>query len=158
MKGDDGNDWLSGGGGNDRLFGDSGDDTLQGGAGDDSDFMTGGSGADRFIYKNAADGGGGFDRVKGFENGIDVMDLRSFGFADFAAVQAVASDSGLNMRINFGSGDVLFVENFQLADFDAGTFWFKICGQNTLEINRELSRFIVRLDYMKNLTAAASCS
>ena len=125
LRGGGQNDILNGDGGNDYLFGENHSDTLFGGAGNDS--MTGGTGSgvfdgytDTFIYKDTADGGGGYDRIKDFENGIDLIDLQSFSFADFAAVQGISSNTGTGLRINFGGGDVLYVENFQYADFDAG--------------------------------------
>jgi len=125
LRGGGGNDDLDGGASNDFLYGENGADTLFGGAGDDS--LTGGAGsgvmdgfADTFVYKSTVDGGGGFDRVKDFENGTDFIDLQSFGFANFAAVQAISSDTGSGLRIDTGGGDVLFIENFYLASFDAG--------------------------------------
>ncbi len=75
---------------------------------------------DTFIYMDTADGGGGFDRIKDFENGIDVIDLQSFSFASFADVTALSSDTATGLRIDAGGGDVLFVENFFLASFDSG--------------------------------------
>ena len=125
LRGGGGNDTLDGGADGDYLYGENGIDTLYGGAGDDS--LSGGLGggigdgyADTFIYKDTGAGGGGFDRVKDFENGIDVLDLSAFGFADFADVLAISSDSGSGLRVDFGSGDVFYIENFQLAGFDAG--------------------------------------
>lgn len=119
------NDTLNGDGGDDFLFGENGSDILFGGVGNDS--LTGGLGGgtfdgatDTFIYADTGDGGGGFDRVKDFENGIDLIQLQAFNFANFAAVQALASNSGGGLRLDFGGGDVLFIENFSFAGFDAG--------------------------------------
>ena len=123
LRGGGQNDALNGGDGNDFLFGENHSDILFGGAGDD--VLNGGSGggvadafADTFVYKSAADGGGGFDRIKDFDNGTDVIDLRSFGYAGFGNVLSLASDAGVNMRLDFGGGEVLYIENFQLVDFD----------------------------------------
>ncbi|MCP4101727.1 MAG: hypothetical protein GY750_09925, partial [Lentisphaerae bacterium] len=126
LRGGGGEDILNGDGGNDYMLGGNHSDTLNGGAG--NDVLTGGFGGgvldgylDTFIYDDTANGGGGFDRIRDFENGIDVIDLQSFSFTDFTTeVYALASDTASGMRINFGSGDVLFVENFYLASFDAG--------------------------------------
>ncbi len=115
---------LDGGAGNDFLFGEGGADTLTGGAG--NDVLSGGFGggvgdtqADVFIFADAASGSGGFDRIKDFENGLDTMDLTAFGFTDFTTeVATLATDVTGGLRINFGGGDVLFVENFLKADFD----------------------------------------
>ena len=119
------NDTLNGDAGDDTLFGDNGKDILYGGAG--ADTLTGGIGGgtldgltDTFVYKDSAAGGGGFDRVKDFEDSIDLLDLTSFGFGSFADVLAISSNVGSGLKINFGGGDVLFVDNFSLALFDAG--------------------------------------
>ncbi|KPP89683.1 MAG: Hemolysin-type calcium-binding repeat (2 copies) [Rhodobacteraceae bacterium HLUCCA08] len=139
LYGEEGNDDLRGGGqqdilfggdGNDYLLGENGLDTLDGGAGDD--VMIGGYGAgvldglsDTFVYVDSAGGGGGYDRIKDFEDGIDVIDLTYFGFTDFATeIEVLASDIAAGMRINFGSGDVLLLEGFSKADFDAGDVLF----------------------------------
>ncbi|MCP4047000.1 MAG: hypothetical protein GY732_13555, partial [Gammaproteobacteria bacterium] len=125
LRGGGGEDILNGDGGNDYLYGENLSDTLNGGAG--NDVLTGGIGSgvldgymDTFVYEDTAAGGGGFDRIKDFENGIDVIDLQSFSFASFADVTAISSDAATGLRINAGGGDVLFVENFYLASFDAG--------------------------------------
>ena len=71
LHGDDGDDVLSGGSGNDTLLGGAGDDVLadtdlerdylNGGSGDDiiqsygADMMTGGEGADTFVYTDVGD-------------------------------------------------------------------------------------------------------
>lgn len=71
LHGDDGDDVLSGGSGNDTLMGGAGDDVLadtdlerdylNGGSGDDiiqsygADMMTGGEGADTFVYTDVGD-------------------------------------------------------------------------------------------------------
>ena len=122
VRGGGGNDTLSGGADVDYLYGENGNDILDGGAGDDS--LTGGYGAgvldgltDTFVYALGGDGGG-FDRIKDFEDGIDVIDLTAFGFAGFGDVTALASDTGTGLRIDFGGGNVLFVEDFFLASFD----------------------------------------
>ncbi|WP_281276203.1 choice-of-anchor L domain-containing protein [Aliishimia ponticola] len=125
LRGGGGNDTLDGGADNDFLFGENGADSLHGGAGNDS--LTGGMGSgvfdgasDTFIYASSSDGSGGFDRIKDWEDGIDALDLSAFGFTDFAAdVLALASDRTGGLRIDFGSGDVLFIEDFLKADFDA---------------------------------------
>ncbi len=123
LRGGGQNDIVNGGDGNDFLFGENQSDILFGGAGDDS--LTGGSGGgiadaftDTFVYKSTGNGGGGFDRIKDFDNGTDVIDIRSFGYASFGNVLSLANNVGVNMRLNFGGGDILFIENFQLADFD----------------------------------------
>ncbi|NSX56902.1 calcium-binding protein [Parasulfitobacter algicola] len=127
ISGDAGANGLYGREGNDTLFGRDGDDYLEGGTDNDvldggvgDDVLRGGQDADTFVYRSTSDGAGGFDKVRDFENGIDLIDLTSFGFASFAEVEALTRDAGTNhMRIDFGDGDTLYIENFRLADFDA---------------------------------------
>ena len=133
ISGGDGADDLRGGGNGDVLMGDADDDfllgeggtdTLSGGAGNDTMFGGFGSGnfdglRDTFVFASAANGAGGFDRIRDFEDGIDQIDLTSFGFAAFADVDALAVDTGASMRINFGGGDVIYIDNFSTAQFTA---------------------------------------
>ncbi|HFC05193.1 MAG TPA: hypothetical protein ENJ55_05755 [Rhizobiales bacterium] len=114
LRGGGGNDVLVGGAGVDYLFGENGDDFLTGGSGNDA--MTGGVGADTFIFEN---NGSGFDRIKDFENGVDHIDLTAFGFAGFADVLAISSNATGGLRVDTGGGNVLFIENFTLTDWDA---------------------------------------
>jgi len=114
MYGGGGLDVLNGGTGKDYLFGDNGNDILNGGAGNDS--MTGGDGADTFIFEAQATAN--YDKVKDFTNGDDRLDLSSFGFASFADVQALTTDAGWALKLNFGGSNVLYLEGFALADFD----------------------------------------
>ena len=115
LFGGGGNDTLNGGRDNDYLSGENGDDILNGGAGNDN--MTGGAGADTFVFEE--DSAANYDRVKDFENGVDKIDLSSFNFGSFADVQALASNIASGLKLNFGSGNVLLLEGFTLADFDA---------------------------------------
>ena len=127
LRGGGNNDMLDGGADNDFLFGENGLDILFGGSGNDS--LTGGLGSgtfdglqDTFIYSDTASGGGGFDRIKDWEDGIDLIDLTSFGFTDFTTdvlTLSTSANGGLDTRINFGSGDVLYIEDFALVNFDA---------------------------------------
>jgi len=115
LFGGGGNDNLTGGNGNDYLLGENGADRLYGGNGNDS--LTGGALADTFVYHNTATEG--YDRIKDFEDGIDQIDLVDFNYAGFAAVSALATQSGTSVKLNFGGGNVLLIENMLLADFDA---------------------------------------
>ncbi|MBV9372436.1 MAG: M10 family metallopeptidase C-terminal domain-containing protein, partial [Alphaproteobacteria bacterium] len=74
LEGGAGADRLEGGEGGDRLLGGDGADILVGGAG--ADLLAGGAGADRFLYFSFAESAAGaYDRILGFESGIDVIDL-----------------------------------------------------------------------------------
>ncbi|MEM7425638.1 MAG: M10 family metallopeptidase C-terminal domain-containing protein [Pseudomonadota bacterium] len=128
LNGDDGDDNLRGGADNDIVLGGDGNDVVQGDAG--ADILDGGAGddilkgaasgeltADTFVFKNA---GYGFDKVKGFVDGLDQIDLSDFNFTDFATdVQPLAAQAGNHLDIDFGGGNVLRLEQFDLANFDA---------------------------------------
>lgn len=98
LYGGKGQDRLLGGGQADDLFGGLGDDTLLGGSGADllaggrgDDEMTGGAGADIFKFNRNA----GNDFIHDFANGVDRIDLSSFGVevASFPAdLLAAATD------------------------------------------------------------------
>jgi Ca2+-binding RTX toxin-like protein len=89
-------DTLTGSGEADLIDGGAGDDNLLGGAGDDN--LLGGAGNDIF---NLADGCGQdsiFDFAAGVESD-DVLDITSFGFADFSAVLAATTNVNGNAVI-----------------------------------------------------------
>ncbi|MEP4199270.1 MAG: hypothetical protein ABJL99_26890 [Aliishimia sp.] len=118
-------DVVTGGTGDDTLVGNRGNDMLTGGAG--NDVLTGGNGTgggdgsrDVFVFMSHEMGGGGFDRIRDFEDTRDKLDLSLSGYTDFADVWADAYDVGANMEINFEFGGIVLIENFQLAQFSAG--------------------------------------
>lgn len=100
------NDTLRGEEGRDFLLGENGNDWLDGGTGDDN--LTGGNGIDTFVYR---DGGHGYDRVLDFELGTDKIDLSDFGFTQMSEINAIAADVAAGVRLNFGSGHVLLLED-----------------------------------------------
>lgn len=107
LFGGDDNDVLHGGNEGDFLAGDGGD-VLAGNRGDD--LLNGGFGSDQFVFSP----GDGQDRVFWFEDGTDKLDLRGFGFSDFASFQEVVAaipgqePSGAdNLLLDFGNGDRL---------------------------------------------------
>jgi len=136
LKGGTGNDTLEGGSGLDRLFGGKGDDilnggtekdylygengldTLNGGAGDDN--LTGGLHADIFVFQL----GGGYDRIKDWEDNIDRVDLTSFGFTGIADVLAIATDWASGVRLDFTDGSMLLIQGETKADLLSGEFIF----------------------------------
>lgn len=95
LYGDVGNDTLSGMGGNDALDGFVGSDVLLGGAGNDTisggwtglatdvDVMTGGLGADTFVFSNQTwSTAAGTDRITDFSHAqLDKIDLRGLGLS-----------------------------------------------------------------------------
>ncbi len=104
ITGGAGGDVLSGQGGADLLIGGAGEDTLNGGAGSDvldggagRDRLTGGTGADRFVFGV----GGGDDRVFGFEDTVDRIDISAFGItADTFGTQVVITDIGADTLLS----------------------------------------------------------
>jgi Ca2+-binding RTX toxin-like protein len=130
INGGAGDDDLRGGGSNDTLYGDAGNDFIVGEGGFDridggagNDILLGGFGGgtndarrDTFVFSS----GGGFDQIRDFENGIDLIDLSDFGFTDFSTdVLSLASDRPTGLRIDFGGGDLLFLTGFTKTDFTA---------------------------------------
>ncbi len=124
LRGGGSHDMVSGGAGDDYVIGNNGRDTLVGGSGDD--VLFGGSGGatsdgheDVFVFDFFDNGTGGFDRIRDFEDGIDLIDLTFFGFASFMDVAAMATDTGSALRIDFGGGDALYLDDMSLAQFDS---------------------------------------
>ncbi len=121
LLGLDGSDLLFGRGGNDTLAGGSGRDVLDGGPGDD--LLTGGAGNDVFSFGIDF----GLDTVQDFKdtaNENDVIQLSTALFADFAAVQAVSSQVGADVKIMLDAQNVITLKATLLANLDAGDFWF----------------------------------
>ena len=112
---------LSGLGGIDSIFGSGFADTLSGGVGNDT--LLGDAGNDTFLY-NAA--GLGIDTISDFAGGAgvgDVIDVDGV-FADFAAVQAAASQVGANTEITIDASNKIILANFTAANLDANDFLF----------------------------------
>ena len=89
---------LAGGAGNDTLFGNDDKDT--------------------FIFAR----NGGFDRVKDFEDTIDFIDVRAFGFQTEAQALASAVQTAGGVQFSWDGTTVLF-ENTTLAQFDTADFF-----------------------------------
>src|SRR5436190_1531489 len=103
LTGTSGDDSLAGLDGDDTLDGGAGDDTLDGGAG--ADALFGQAGADLFVLRR----GGGADVVGDFQAGTDQVDLRDFGLAGFAQLQAKMAQAGTDVVIGLGAGDLLLL-------------------------------------------------
>lgn len=122
LRGGGSNDRIDGGADDDEVFGENGSDVIIGGLGRDK--LWGGSGggvldgaSDTFVFE----AGHGFDQIKDWEDNRDKLDLTAYGFNDFTTeVQDLAEDRSSGLRIDFGSGDVIFIDGFAKADFDSG--------------------------------------
>ena len=146
----EGNDRLFGRGGADRLYGGDGNDWLIGGTG--ADRLQGGAGADVFVFqKDAAvdcsdppdlddvQPGGDNPRqrplaanqncqelhpdvILDFRNGVDRIDLRPFDLSGYSAVNARQVNDGVLIDLSRYDGRAILLEDFDLADLDAGDF------------------------------------
>ncbi len=124
IYGNSGHDVLKGGGGNDTIFGNTGNDDLYGNVGNDIlhggwgyDDLWGGGGADIFIFQKRD----WADRVKDFEDNVDIIDLTDWGFASVADALSYATEIKGHVKFDFsslpgaGSKDYLWVENITIA-------------------------------------------
>ena len=119
VRGGGGNDAVFGGSGVDFLFGENGRDTIDGGTGNDilRGGISGSSGdefADIFLFNTNY----GFDIIRDYENDLDQLDLSGFDLT-FSQIQNLAEDRATGLRVDFGGGDVLFIDNLTLAEFDS---------------------------------------
>jgi Ca2+-binding RTX toxin-like protein len=149
LYGGGGNDLLVGGrgnevdqevngglfGGNDFLSGGDGDDELLGGLG--ADTLTGGAGNDTFVYAD----GGGADIITDFVAGAgspDRIDLTGVSSVhSLADILAVATQTGANTVISFGSGNTITLQNVTLSNLSDDDFVF---ATNQASTNVALSR------------------
>ena len=123
LKGGGGNDKLAGAGGADVLIGNAGGDTLVGGGG--RDLLRGGGGNDRLDGGNGVDtliGGAGADTfvigrrdganvIRDFEDDVDRIDLRDFGFASRSKAMDQARFVDGDVEFRMSDGTKLVVEN-----------------------------------------------
>ena len=129
LRGGGGDDVLNGGAGKDWLYGQTGADTLNGGAGND---VLSGGGADGAVDTFVFAAGYGDDRVRGFEDGLDQIDLTGYGFVDAAEALSYASQTSwgavkfdLSGAAGGQAGDVLYIEGMTLGTtFTAADFIF----------------------------------
>jgi|GEM_PF-1097054 len=115
LKGEGDNDSLSGGAGDDNLFGGDGNDVLIGGS--RNDYLSGGAGADTFVFA----AGWGADRLVGFEDGQDILDVSALDitFADLTITEL----SGGLIRVAH-DGNTIIIDGVDIADFGADDFDF----------------------------------
>jgi Ca2+-binding RTX toxin-like protein len=112
---------LDGGAGNDAISGNDGNDILIGGAGNDT--LTGGSGDDAFVFR----AGFGKDTVTDFVAGagsLDVLDIVTDLFADFASVLASATQVGADTVITHDVNTSITLKNVALTSLHHDDFRF----------------------------------
>ncbi len=100
LRGNQGNDQMTGGAGNDRLIGGLGDDVLAGGVGQDT--LLGGAGMDTFVFQTNS----GNDRIVGFENGTDKIDLSALELS-YQDLTITEQANGLAAEVAFGDARIL---------------------------------------------------
>jgi Ca2+-binding RTX toxin-like protein len=125
LSGSAGANWLSGGGGNDTLLGLAGDDQLFGGEGDDrleggagGDLLVGGLGSDLFIFGP----GSGTDQIRGFEPGVDRVQLSGTEPANFDDFQAAFDTTAADVTIQLEDGSSLSLVGIAASQLAAGDF------------------------------------
>lgn len=121
LVGGNADELISGMEGNDSLIGGNGNDTLVGGAGRDT--LVGGLGADVFVFADAAhstETGNLFDRIAGFEIGVDKIDLRGLGYSGLDA-DGGTTEVG-ELRLAYSTSDRTYVRS------DQTTFEFYLDG------------------------------
>jgi hypothetical protein len=112
QTGSDGADVLIGDDGDNELKGGGGDDLLNGGAGDDE--LNGGLGADTFVF----DPDMGHDVIKGFEPGLDVLDVRGVLGVMTHAEAFDYFDSNDDGVVDASDDDVSFAKGRLILEFD----------------------------------------
>lgn len=99
----------------DTLWGNAFDNVLTGGGGDD--MLVGGQGRDTFAFAL----GSGADTIADFQAGFDVIDLRAFGFGDFATLAGGFEDLDNETLVRYGDNSVLLLgiatTDLQATDF-----------------------------------------
>jgi Ca2+-binding RTX toxin-like protein len=116
-----GNDDIVGGADNDALGGNQGLDALTGGTGDDT--LTGGADDDRFVFFV----GDGLDVITDFTAGDssgEFIELRGFGFANFAQLQPLMSQQGTDVLISFDAASQVRLQNVALTTLNQNDFVF----------------------------------
>lgn len=132
LKGGNGNDAIVGGKGNDKIWGDAGFDIISGDEG--KDILWGGADTDSFIFRVGGKFGVGsdIDIIKDVDTSggdMDHIQIMSIDFLNpitsFGDVMKFAKQSGHDVKIDFGHGDVLILADTKIADLSPGLFMFQ---------------------------------
>jgi len=105
--------YFNGTDGDDTLEGTRNDDTFTGSAG--NDILRGSYGNDTFIFEI----GNGVDHILDYNAAHDTIQFTGLLYSDLTI-----SQSGSSVLIEYGSGDLLILENVSLADFGEPEFLF----------------------------------
>jgi beta-glucanase (GH16 family) len=109
------NAFATGNSGNNIITGNAGIDTLTTGGG--NDILVAGTGADTFVATVQANT---TTWIEGFKTATDHVDLSAYGFSSFAAVQAAMTQSGANVALNLGNGQLLMLQGQTVSSITAG--------------------------------------
>jgi serralysin len=93
--------------------------TLNGLAGDD--VLVGGAAGD--LFKVAA--GNGSDAIMNFKPSSDVIQLSGYGVTSFSQLQALATQSGADVKLSFSNGESLVIRDTALSSLTAYDFGLK---------------------------------
>ena len=110
-----GNDMLNGDDGRDKIFAGRGDDTINGSA--DFDVLRGFKGNDVFVFEAGND----VDVILDFRNGVDQIDISSFGVTSIDDLEMTSTRS--RTTIDFGD-DELVILKLRHQQLDASDFIF----------------------------------
>lgn len=123
-----GNDWIVAGRGediilgeegHDKIFAGRGNDTIDGGSG--NDWMSGGWGQDTFVFEN----GSGHDKIIGFRNGRDKIDLSGYdGIEEFADIKGDISGGWFGSKIELLGDDGITLVGTPAYQLDENDFLF----------------------------------
>lgn len=97
------------------IKGGAGHQTLDGGSG--NDVLIGGSGSDTFIISR----GNGSDLIVDFD-AADTVRLNGYGLTSFEAIQARTVQTGPDLRLDLGSGEVLVFKDTTIDELEPGQF------------------------------------
>ena len=117
-----GNDMITGTKFADDLRGGAGLDRIEGGAGNDT--LTGGADADTFVFNAGFGLDSILDFAAGSASGHDMLDFSTGVFANFGAVLAASSQSGKDLVINAGGGNMITMKNVTLGTFGSADVVF----------------------------------
>ena len=113
LYGDAGNDQLFGGSEIDYLFGGDGNDVLNGGTGQ-QDVLTGGAGADTYVFNHDLTISLKSDSIIDFEITEDKLDVSALGISDFNTIKILSTFSdigGLIIKSTYSGKDTLVFFN-----------------------------------------------
>jgi Ca2+-binding RTX toxin-like protein len=120
LAGGDEADTLLGGEGVDVLVGQDGDDVIVAGSDTDRDMLTGGAGADEFVFGPLI----GRDVVVDFTPGEDILNFGGTAIVDFAGFSVRALDRGADLHVRVSPGNLVILRGVQEQELTAGDILF----------------------------------